>query len=49
MCAWRCCPVPRTGFELGMLDPRDKMQLTDAARVATRAFRFDPFLVHLSP
>ncbi|HET9090975.1 MAG TPA: GNAT family N-acetyltransferase [Acidimicrobiales bacterium] len=39
----------RTGFEIGVLDPRDTVQLNDAAAVATRAFQFDPFFVYLSP
>lgn len=36
-------------FEVGPLDLSDSLQLDEAAAVATRAFQFDPFFVHLSP
>ncbi|MGO9558012.1 MAG: GNAT family N-acetyltransferase [Acidimicrobiales bacterium] len=38
-----------TAFEISPLDTSDSAQLNDAAAVATRAFQFDPFFVHLTP
>lgn len=36
-------------FSVGPLDLTDKSDLAHAATVATRAFQFDPFFVHLCP
>lgn len=41
--------MSRTPFEVRPLDLSDSTLLNDAAAVATRAFQFDPFFVHLSP
>ncbi|MHB1988961.1 MAG: GNAT family N-acetyltransferase [Acidimicrobiales bacterium] len=41
--------MARGAFEVNRLELSDPAQLEDAAVVATRAFQFDPFFVHLSP
>lgn len=40
--------MTRIPFEISRLDMTDSMELNDAAAVATRAFQFDPFFVHLT-